>query len=487
VRDQARLLLIGSSATGAVDASTGRPVAISWLLGGLIVTAFGVTLTLLSRLFGYAHEVGDMPIAWLVAGLVLAGFVYFLCLPQLISHSLSCAARESHLILVCIVAAGLAARLALFASEPILEDDYQRYLFDGAVTATGNNPYSMSPKDALADGSGALGPLTREGTTVAGRINHPDLKTVYPPVTQAAFALAYMIKPWSLMAWRSVALLFDLASLVILLLLLREAGRSPLWSALYWWNPVVIKELFNSAHMEAILLPFVLLALLLAVRGRHIAATTSLAVAVGAKIWPALLLPLILRQRGAFNNGKFVGSLILFGAIVALWAIPIWLGGLDQQSGFVAYLSSWQTNSALFPALERPVATTLPPETAGIVARGMIALCLVVLALLVSLKPIEGPDDLMGRASLMVAALVLLWPAQFPWYVVWFAPFLAFRPWTGFILLTATIPLYYADFYFLSHDRPEIFEGVIVWIIWVPVWAALAREALRNRVRPMSG
>jgi hypothetical protein len=158
--------LIESSATGAVDASASRPVAFSWLLGGLIVTAFGVTLTLFSPLFGYAHEVGDMPIAWLVAGLVLAGFVYFLCLPQLISHSLSCDARESHLILVCIVAAGLAARLALFASEPILEDDYQRYLFDGAVTATGNNPYAMSPKDAPADGSGALGPLTREGATV---------------------------------------------------------------------------------------------------------------------------------------------------------------------------------------------------------------------------------------------------------------------------------------------------------------------------------
>jgi hypothetical protein len=426
--------LIESSATGAVDASASRPVALSWLLGGLIVTAFGVTLTLFSPLFGYAHEVGDMPIAWLVAGLVLAGFVYFLCLPQLISHSLSCDARESHLILVCIVAAGLAARLALFASEPILEDDYQRYLFDGAVTATGNNPYAMSPKDAPADGSGALGPLTREGATVVGRINHPDLKTVYPPVTQAAFALAYMIKPWSLIAWRSVVLLFDLASLAFLLLLLREAGRSPLWSALYWWNPVVIKELFNSAHMEAIVLSFVLLALLLAVRGRHIAATTSLAAAVGAKIWPALLLPLIVRQRGAF---KFVGSLIVFGAVVALWAIPIWLGGLDQQSGFVAYLSSWQTNSALFPALERAVGAVVPPETAGIVVRAIIALCLVVLAVLVRLKPIESPDDLMGRASLMVAALVLLSPAQFPWYVVWFAPFLAFRPCLGLIARSA--------------------------------------------------
>jgi hypothetical protein len=43
----------------------------------------------------------------------------------------------------------------------------------------------------------------------------------------------------------------------------------------------------------------------------------------------------------------------------------------------------------------------------------------------------------MGRASLMVAALVLLSPAQFPWYVVWFAPFLAFRPCLGLIARSA--------------------------------------------------
>jgi hypothetical protein len=104
----------------------------------------------------------------------------------------------------------------------------------------------------------------------------------------------------------------------------------------------------------------------------------------------------------------------------------------------------------------------------------------VVLAVLVSLKPIETPDDLIGRASLMVGALVLLSPAQFPWYAIWFAPFLAFRPWSGFLLLTVTIPLYYTDFFFLSRDRPEIFENVVVWIIWVPVWAALAFEAARK-------
>jgi hypothetical protein len=337
----------------------------------------------------------------------------------------------------------------------------------------------------LTDTSGDLGLLAQEGEPVIRRINHPDLKTVYPPVAQAAFTLAYLIKPWSLGAWRTVILVFDLTTLAIILLLLREVGRSLLWSALYWWNPVVIKELFNSAHMEAVVLPFVLLALWLAIRSRTMASALSLAFAAGAKLWPALLLPLVLRGR-SFDARQIICASVLFAAMVAFWAIPIWLGGLDQHSGFVAYLSSWQTNSALFPTLERAAATILPPETAGLVVRGMIGICLMVLVVPVSLKPIETADDLMGRASLLVGALVLLSPAQFPWYAVWFAPFLAFRPWSGFLLLTVTIPLYYTSFYFLSRGLPEFVEDVVVWVIWIPVWAALAFEAARKLRRPLA-
>ncbi len=40
----------------------------------------------------------------------------------------------------------------------MLEDDYQRYLWDGAVTAAGANPYAVSPQAARA-----LGPATALG------------------------------------------------------------------------------------------------------------------------------------------------------------------------------------------------------------------------------------------------------------------------------------------------------------------------------------
>ena len=81
--------MIASSATAsatvaAVDRSRATAIAVRWVFGGLLAIAFGVALAVFSHRFGYAYEVGAMPVLWLVAGLVLAGLVYCLCLPQLI-------------------------------------------------------------------------------------------------------------------------------------------------------------------------------------------------------------------------------------------------------------------------------------------------------------------------------------------------------------------------------------------------------------------
>ena len=495
VRDPARLPLnhsIGHRHPHSIRAASSRILMAGWAVLGLLFVAFSIALTAASPLFGYDYEVADMPVFELVAGLVLAGIVFCIALPPLITKSLMAEAATVRIFTATVIVFGLAARLVLFASEPILEDDYQRYLWDGAVTMSGEDPYAASPQSARQPNApSAFARLAEAAGPVAERINHPELKTIYPPVAQAAFALAHILKPWSLAAWRTVLLICDVATLSLILLLLAETGRSPLWSALYWWNPLVIKELFNSAHMDAVVLPLVLFALLLVAHGRQVIASTSLAVAAGAKIWPVLLLPLVLRPL-VTQNRKLAGAIMIFCGLILLWATPILLSGLDVNSGLTAYLTYWKTNSALFPAIEYAVATffdafDLTELAAGRVARVLIALALAGLAFVVGYRPLKNADDLMGRASFLVAALVLLSPAQFPWYTAWFAPFLAFRPWFGFLLLTATAPLYYMYFYFASADEPEVFRQYVVWLIWVPVWAALIFEvALRQRAeRPM--
>ena len=462
-----------------------RGIRAIWATLAVLLVGGALALGVASPRFGYDYEIAATPILPLTAGLVAAGLL-FLPLPLLIVRSSALGPAIARGILALVLVAGLAARLALITSEPALEDDYQRYLWDGAVSARLINPYAHAPEAALRDGDNtALGRLAGEAGLVVLRLNHRDLRTIYPPVTQAAFALAHVIKPWSLAAWRVVLLAFDAATLLLLLALLKEADRSPLWSALYWWHPVLLKEIYNSAHMEVVLLPFVLLALLLTLKRRPVLAAASLAFAVGAKVWPALLLPLILRPI-AGNRRALVAALAVFGGLCLLWLLPIAAGGFDESSGFVAYVERWKSNSALFPALETLSERAfsligLDPAHAGVAVRFAIAAGLGLMSLLLARRDIAGADDLIGRTALLVAALVLFSPAQFPWYGLWLAPFLVFRPWWGFVLLAATVPLYYTAFHFSSTGQPHIFRNGVVWCIWAPVWIALASEWLLRR------
>ena len=482
----------GARWSGATWSGAKDPLSLAWACGAAVLVGLAAFGAWVSPKFGYDHAVIDTPALTLAAGLCAAGFLFALAVPALVRRTQTSAPDLQRAALMVMIAGGLAARLVLLPSEPMLEDDYQRYLWDGAVTASGLNPYAASPRQATRAPLGShLRSLAADSGVIMERLGHPTLKTIYPPVAQAAFALAYALKPWSLVAWRLVLLACDLTVLGLLIALLGDVGRAPVWAALYWWNPLVIKEVFNSGHMEALVMALVLLAVLLGVRRRPVAAVTALAFAVGAKVWPILLLPLVARPLMQDWRRLAVALAVITG-LTALWAWPIWSGGLDETSGFVAYATKWQTNSALFPALERLLAAMAgmlgqAPEWGGRVVRAGLAIGIGGLALWLARHPAEDAADLVRRAAIVSAALVFLSPAQYPWYAIWFLPFLPFLPLRAFLVLTATLPLYYAFFHFNARGHPEIFRGWIVWAIWIPAWMALAmdlRDGWGERVRP---
>lgn len=459
-----------------------RGALAGWSAVGCALLAAALCLAVASPLFGYDHAVKDMPIFRLVGGLVCAGAVY-LALPAIIRASQSHSAAHMMTILWLMLAAGLTMRLLLFASEPAIEDDYQRYLWDGAATAHGLNPYVPSPEAAMAADPNltTLGRLGKESGLVLGRVNHPELRTLYPPVAQSAFAAAHWLAPWSLGGWRAVILLMDVVSLGLLLMLLRDLGRSPLWAALYWWNPVVLKEAYNSAHMDALLVPFVLGALLLSGRGRSLAATACLTLAAGIKIWPVILLPLV--WRNIIDRPRLLtGCITLAAAGGALFAWPLVAAGLDQSSGLVAYAGKWTTNSALSPLIVDGSRWLLGALGAHAIepaylARAVIACVLGAIVLWQCRRPAADAQDASDKWLIVTGAMFLLSPAQFPWYYLWVLPFLALRPLAGLLVLTAKLPLYYLSFYFLSHDDYAVFSNGIVWLVWLPAWGLLVWEA----------
>ena len=463
----------------------------AWTATGATLVLAMAALGVASPRFGYGFAVFEMPVLPMVAGLVAMGLA-FLLVPLLIPRLLRSAASCSRLLLAITLGTGLAMRLVLLQSEPVLEDDYQRYLWDGAMTAAGFNPYSTAPAAALGARSedSPLAQLARQAGQTLERVNHPGLRTIYPPTAQLGFAAAHWLGPFSLTAWRLFCLVMELAGLGLLLALLRETGRSSLWSALYWWNPLAAKELVNSAHMEALLIPLLLGTVLLVLRGHSFRAIFLAMAAAGAKLWPVLWLPLVLRPLW-HRRTKLALAVALVCVLAALMAWPVLSAGLDRSSGFVAYAERWKTNAALFPLWEDAVrfalapflSATAPQSLPALAARLAIVLGLGLFALWLA-RPAQAPtqQEPIDRARpffLLAAAVFLLSPAQFPWYYLWVLPFLPLFPWRGLLLLTALLPLYYAGFHLMVMGQMASHGPWLVWLIWLPCWIILALERTR--------
>lgn len=462
---------------------------LKWGLAGILLIAFHIALARLSTRFPYEQGANTKPILTFVGIEIAAGVVYLLAIAS---------RRQAHSdreLLIWVIAVGFVMRAAFFFSVPALEDDFYRYLWDGAVTAHGENPYAFSPTEVLgADEKSALpslfSQLAEESGNVIWRINHPDLRTIYPPVAQGAFALAYLIKPWNLTAWRLILFAFDSVTLGLLALLLRRLKLPLLGLAIYWWNPLLIREIFNSGHMDVVVLPFALGAILLAFRRQFVLAAGLLGIAVGAKVWPVVLLPVLLRPMLS-QPRKLAACLAVFGVVSGAMFLPVLRTGIDQNSGFTAYSQGWELNDALFMTIlwaARSLVEMLGYHGVDgqLVARVWIGLLIGALIVWQIQKRSDDESEICEKCLLVVAAIFLLSPAQFPWYGVWIVPFLALRPRWSLLLLTTLLPLYYLRFYFSARNNAKLFDHWIVWLEYVPVWALLAHErfvARRTRLQ----
>jgi hypothetical protein len=303
-------------------------------------------------------------------------------------------------------------------------------------------------------------------------------------VSQLAFALAHRLAPFSLTAWRLVLTAFDLATLALLFALLRTLNLPLLFLTIYWWNPLFLKEIINSAHLDVLALPFALGAVLLALKGAPGLALAPLAGGIGVKLWPLVLAPLVLRPLFSQPRRLALGVLLL-GTLSLLLFLPVLAAGGGESAGFWAYARQWEMNDALFKGLHWGVLAVLgifgSYAAAPAVTRILVLVLLTVWIFYQVRPPLEDGRDFCERALLLLAALFLLSPTQFPWYYVMIIPFITLRPRWSLLLLTALLPLYYLRYYFLARGQAAWFDYGLVWLEYVPVWLLLLKEGLAPR------
>jgi len=321
------------------------------------------------------------------------------------------AANRAALGLILIVAA--ACRAALLPAPPTLSTDAYRYVWDARVAAAGISPYRFPP---VAPELVAL-----RDSEIFPRLNHATWRTIYPPAAQLFFRTVYAVAPDSIMAMKIAMGLAEVVAALVLMTLLRALDLPATRLAIYAWNPLVLVELWGTAHLDAIVLALVMATALAVVKGARAVAAILLGVAALVKLYPVVLLPLVLRRR----EWK---PAALFAATFAVGYLPLVGLGREALGSLPRYLTEMNFN----PGLARSIVDA--PFVTALALGGWVAWAA------------TRAGSLATRAVPLIGGSVVLAPNVFPWYAVWMVPFLAVTPSMAWIALTGTLPFAYAFF-----------------------------------------
>ncbi|MEO8232123.1 MAG: glycosyltransferase family 87 protein [Ignavibacteriota bacterium] len=419
---------------------------IIWVFLGAGIILYALYILFVSHTLTYdAHPTNKQIILFTVQR-ILIGILFFIAIININKLPI----KETWI--AWIIFTGLFARLILIPSSPILEDDFYRYLWDGAVTASEFNPYVFSPQDVIEKNPNVpdkILKLADESGEVLSKINHPKIKTLYPTLSQIIFGLSYFFFPWSFTGWKLIMLMGDIFLLFFLIRILRELKLPISYVAIYWLNPIVLHEFFNTGHYDLFALLFTAIAIYYYLKDEFVTSSIILALAVGFKLWPILIFPIFLR-RLKNQKWKLLSSVFAFLFFVIVIFIPVLRAGFDQNSGFTKYAANWINNAAFYSLLKDSIElfTTsfkIYYVCADCVSRWITGGIIFIVLLFLIRKPASDNLNLMDKILLIVAVMFLISPTQFPWYLTWMILPLVFSPRFSLLMYTFLIPLYYLN------------------------------------------
>ncbi|MBG7609688.1 MAG: hypothetical protein IZT55_02355, partial [Anaerolineae bacterium] len=235
---------------------------------------------------------------------------------------------------------------------PTLSDDVYRYIWDGHLISNGINPYAFPVISPLLDSL---------SISVRSLVNHNWMASPYLPTAQLVFATLVKIIPQNITIFQIAAVGFDLLTGWIVLDILRILRLSRRNVLVYLWNPLVIIEFSHSAHVDAMMICFMMVAFWLLIKDSPlsqkylIGSVLALAAATLTKFLPILVLPLFWRRWDwKMKVFFFVILIVALGLFVPTAGLGI-TGPSDGVGIFGAlriYLQDWNYNGSIYHWLE---------------------------------------------------------------------------------------------------------------------------------------
>ncbi len=414
-----------------------------WLLGLLSAAIYGVNfhigdLLVHVRIIQFLPQ----PISLYLIQIVPLGLIY-LCAIWLPPRM-----EENSKNLALILLFALLFRLPLIPLDSALSSDIYRYVWEGKIQArAGINPYVHPPLDDRL--------VVLRDEKIYPFINRKESPTVYPAGAQLLFALAHRAGVDTPQRLKSVALIADALTVVLLLLILRQLQLPLSRVIIYAWNPLLIYELFYSGHLESFMLPPLLGFIYLFLRGWLVGAGVALGLATAIKLVPAFLLATLApgkRLKVAIPLVFTVGFAYLFYASAGtriLGFLPTYFSDPNEifNLGIFQLALLWITRVLSFPALW--------------IRFVLFAFLFAILVVISRVRRTSPVDIIRGSYVVLSSYLLLIYPAFHPWYLCTLIPFLCVIPSRAWILFSLLLPLSY--FKYLTADGT------------MPAWITLAQ------------
>jgi hypothetical protein len=332
------------------------------------------------------------------------------------------------------------------------DNDMVRYMYDGHLQRLGINPFLVVPADP---------DIAWTHTDITRRMPSIRARTPYPAAAQLFFRAVVTIRETP-RAMKIALVLCDLLTIWVLVTWLRQTSRPPWLALAYAWNPLVILEVAHSGHIDALGALWIAVAVWMLTTGRTMRAAIAFVIAIASKLLPIVLVPLFwkrIRMRDAAAGAAVL--FLLYLPFRSAGTLP--LGAVPNVVAFIRF------NGPLFKWL----AELLTPQGAAAAA---VLGGLAVAAWMRFTRPADDPAAWAWPMAVSLAAA----PVIYPWYLLYFTPFL-FTPATlALVAWTYTALTVYIVWYLSKHGHRWFVPAPVLWIEFGVVVAVLAAQIISS-------
>lgn len=349
-------------------------------------------------------------------------------------------------------------RLALIPATPSLSDEMYRYVWDGQVSLSLENPYGKTPAEWMeADHKPHF-----LDTSLYVHLNSPEQFTVYPPLTQLVFGMGVLVargdSAGSAFWTKAIIVVIEMSLLFVIVPLLRRIGKDPGMVAIYAFNPLVLIEISGNMRLEGLAVVFLALALMYYQGKRGIRSGLMIGLSAGIKLVPLIMIPIMAAAKNFQQRVSFV-----LAALLALFAVffPLLFQGAwkNYLQALCNHLTTTEFNASLFYLVQAAGAISGWEnwvEVAGWVTNIIFAIIYLAFLWWVVRKGLEK-KSIIGALVLITSLFFLFQTAVHPWYII---PLVLLSSLSGW-----RFPLIWSGLIFLSYHAysTELYEENL-WI-----------------------